>query len=65
MPADTDCLFCKIVAGDLPGTIVDSDELTVSFHTESPGAASITAYWTDEDGPQSETFTYTIAAPHR
>ena len=41
------------------------DELTVSFHTESPGAASITAYWTDEDGPQSETFTYTIAAPHR
>jgi diadenosine tetraphosphate (Ap4A) HIT family hydrolase len=30
MPADTDCLFCKIVAGDLPGTIVDSDELTVS-----------------------------------
>ncbi len=31
MPADTDCLFCKIVAGDLPGTIIDSDELTVSF----------------------------------
>ena len=31
MPADTDCLFCKIVAGELPGTIVDSDELTVSF----------------------------------
>ena len=31
MPADTDCLFCKIVAGDLLGTIIDSDELTVSF----------------------------------
>ena len=31
MPADTDCLFCKIIAGDLPGTIIDSDELTVSF----------------------------------
>jgi histidine triad (HIT) family protein len=29
--ADTDCLFCGIVAGDLPGTIIDSDELTVSF----------------------------------
>ena len=42
-----------------------TDELSVSFHTESPGAASITAYWTDDAGPQSETFTYTIAAPHR
>jgi histidine triad (HIT) family protein len=31
MPADPDCLFCQIIAGDSPGTIVDSDELTVSF----------------------------------
>ncbi len=31
MSVDADCLFCKIIAGDLPGTIVDSDELTVSF----------------------------------
>jgi histidine triad (HIT) family protein len=31
MPADTDCLFCDIVAGVTPGTIIDSDELTVSF----------------------------------
>jgi histidine triad (HIT) family protein len=31
MPADTDCLFCQIVAGQTPGTIVDSDERTVSF----------------------------------
>ena len=31
MAADTECLFCKMVAGDLPGTIIDSDELTVSF----------------------------------
>jgi histidine triad (HIT) family protein len=36
MPADTDCIFCKIVAGDLPGTIVDSDELTVSFMDINP-----------------------------
>ena len=31
MPVDTDCLFCKIIAGDVPGTIIESDELTVSF----------------------------------
>ncbi len=31
MATDPDCLFCQILAGDSPGTIVDSDELTVSF----------------------------------
>lgn len=36
MPAGTDCLFCKIIAGDLPGTMVDSDELTVSFMDINP-----------------------------
>jgi histidine triad (HIT) family protein len=36
MPADTDCLFCKIVAGDLPATIIESDELTVSFMDINP-----------------------------
>ncbi len=36
MPADVDCLFCKIVAGVLPGTIIDSDELTVSFMDINP-----------------------------
>jgi histidine triad (HIT) family protein len=36
MSAETDCLFCKIVAGDLPGTIIDSDELTVTFMDINP-----------------------------
>jgi histidine triad (HIT) family protein len=36
MPADTDCLFCKIVAGDLPATIIETDELTVSFMDINP-----------------------------
>ncbi|MEA2320193.1 MAG: histidine triad family protein [Solirubrobacteraceae bacterium] len=33
---DPDCLFCKIVAGELPGTIVAEDERTVSFMDISP-----------------------------
>ena len=32
-----DCIFCKIIAGELPGTIVDSDERTVSFMDINPG----------------------------
>ncbi len=34
--ADPDCLFCKIVAGELPATIVDQDERTVSFMDINP-----------------------------
>jgi len=33
---DPDCLFCKIVAGELPATIVDSDERTVAFMDINP-----------------------------
>ena len=37
MPArDPDCLFCKILAGELPGEIVDEDERTVSFMDINP-----------------------------
>jgi histidine triad (HIT) family protein len=36
MPADPDCLFCKIVAGDVPATVVDSDERTVAFMDINP-----------------------------
>jgi len=34
--ADSDCLFCGIVAGDVPGQIVDSDEHTVAFMDINP-----------------------------
>src|ERR1700709_2823438 len=34
---DPDCLFCKIVAGEIPATIVDSDERTVAFMDINPG----------------------------
>ncbi|MDQ3740504.1 MAG: HIT domain-containing protein [Actinomycetota bacterium] len=36
MPADPDCLFCKIVAGELPATVVDSDDRTISFMDINP-----------------------------
>jgi histidine triad (HIT) family protein len=31
-----DCIFCKIVAGELPAEIVDQDEHTVSFMDINP-----------------------------
>ena len=36
MPVEADCLFFKFVAGEMPGTIIDSDELTVSFMDINP-----------------------------
>jgi histidine triad (HIT) family protein len=33
---DPDCLFCKIVAGELPATIVAEDERTVAFMDINP-----------------------------
>jgi histidine triad (HIT) family protein len=37
MPArDPDCLFCKIVAGELPATVVGEDERTLSFMDINP-----------------------------
>ncbi len=34
--SDPDCLFCKIVAGEVPSQIVDQDERTVAFMDISP-----------------------------
>jgi histidine triad (HIT) family protein len=37
MPAtDPDCLFCKIVAGEIPATIVAQDDRTVTFMDINP-----------------------------
>ena len=33
---DPDCIFCKILDGELPGTIVDEDERTVAFMDINP-----------------------------
>jgi histidine triad (HIT) family protein len=33
---DSDCIFCKIVAGEIPASIVDEDELTIAFMDIAP-----------------------------
>lgn len=34
--SEPDCIFCKIIAGELPAQIVDEDERTVAFLDISP-----------------------------
>jgi histidine triad (HIT) family protein len=36
MAADPDCLFCRIVSGELPATRVDEDERTIAFMDINP-----------------------------
>jgi histidine triad (HIT) family protein len=36
MARDPDCIFCKIVAGELPSTIIDEDERTLAFMDINP-----------------------------
>ena len=37
-PASSDCVFCKIVAGELPSRMVYEDDLVVAFHDVTPVA---------------------------
>jgi histidine triad (HIT) family protein len=34
--SEPDCIFCKILAGEIPGQIVDEDERTVTFMDINP-----------------------------
>ncbi len=36
----TECLFCKIAAGDIPATVVYQDELVLAFRDINPEAPS-------------------------
>ena len=38
MSADPDCIFCKIVAGDIPSTRVAEDDLAVAIRDIAPRA---------------------------
>ena len=34
--SDPDCIFCKIIAGELPSQIIEEDERTIAFMDISP-----------------------------
>ncbi len=55
---DPSCLFCKIVAGEIPATVVREDEQTLAFRDISPQAPThvlviprihVTSLWELED----------------
>jgi histidine triad (HIT) family protein len=65
-----DCLFCGIVAGDVPAQIVDSDEHTVAFmdiHPATKGHALVVPREHSEDlmDVSDEDLARTIAAARR
>ncbi len=37
MPADPDCIFCKILAGEIPSTRVAETERAIAFMDINPG----------------------------
>jgi histidine triad (HIT) family protein len=39
MATDPDCLFCRIIAGELPATIVDEDDRTIAFMDINPATS--------------------------
>lgn len=67
---DGECIFCKIVAGELPGEIVDSDERTVAFmdiNPATPGHALVVprAHSTDLLDISDEDLEATVVAARR
>ena len=65
-----DCLFCGIVAGDVPGQVVDSDEHTVAFMDINPatrGHALVVPRQHSADLMEvsDEDLTYTMLAARR
>ena len=77
MPADRDprpdCLFCRIVAGELPARTVVDDDLVLAFHDIAPRSpthvlvipkvhVASAAELTEEDGPLLGRMFATVAA---
>lgn len=38
--ADPDCLFCKIIVGEIPAAVVDRDDRTVAFRDVNPQSST-------------------------
>ena len=34
--SDPDCIFCRIIAGEIPATVIDQDERTIAFMDINP-----------------------------
>ena len=67
---DPDCIFCKIVAGELPATVVAEDDRTVAFMDLSPatrGHALVVprAHVADLGAVDGEDLTACVAAAQR
>jgi histidine triad (HIT) family protein len=65
-----DCIFCKIVAGELPSQLVDEDERTIAFMDINPatrGHALVIPrrHWTDLMEIDAEDLQATIVATQR
>jgi histidine triad (HIT) family protein len=66
--ADPDCIFCKIVAGEIPSLIVDQDDSTIAFMDINPATRGHTLvipreHYTDlRDIPADELSAVAIAA---
>lgn len=70
MASESECLFCKIAAGDLPAEVVDSDERTVAFmdiNPATPGHALVIprAHATDLMDISDEDLAATMSAARR
>jgi histidine triad (HIT) family protein len=68
--ADPDCIFCKIIAGELPSHRIDEDERTISFMDISPatrGHALVVPkrHWKDLLEIDAEDLIATILAAQR
>ena len=70
MARDPDCLFCKILAGEIPSTRVDEDERTVAFMDINPatrGHALVIPreHYRDLDDVPSDELAATVVAAQR
>ena len=67
---DPDCIFCKIVAGEVPAEVIDSDERTVAFmdaNPATPGHALVAPreHCADLDAITDEDLAATMSAARR